>query len=162
MNRVGVVGAALLGFILMSGAAHAEIFKWVDANGKVHFSDRKISSQAQTVNVKTGAKMLGQNDVDSNIDNQSVEQRLLQQQKYVNFLTSERLERQEKRQEAQQEKDKKRKLCNAMQDKLKGYTHDNYRWYELDEESGERNFISDDQIEARKQELQAEIKSNCS
>jgi len=162
MNRVGVVGAALLGFILMSSAAHAEIFKWVDANGKIHFSDRKISSQAQTVNVKTGAKTLGQNDVDSNIDNQSVEQRLLQQQKYVNFLTSERLERQEKRQEAQQEKDKKRKLCNAMQDKLKGYTHDNYRWYELDEESGERNFISDDQIEARKQELQAEIKSNCS
>jgi len=164
MKRIGVVGIALLGFILLSGAAHAEIFKWVDANGKVHFSDRKISSQAQKVNVKTGAKTLGQNNAGSNIgqDNQSAEQRLLQQQKYVNFLTSERLERQEKRQEAQQEKDKKRKLCAAMQDQLKGYTHGNYRWYELNEDSGERQFLADDQIEAKKQELQAEIKSNCS
>ena len=164
MKRIGVVGIALLGFILLSGAAHAEIFKWVDANGKVHFSDRKISSQAQKVNVKTSAKTLGQNNAGSNIgqDNQSAEQRLLQQQKYVNFLTSERLERQEKRQEAQQEKDKKRKLCAAMQDKLKGYTHGNYRWYELNEDSSERQFLADDQIEAKKQELQAEIKSNCS
>ena len=81
MNRVRVVGIALIGFILLSGAAHAEIFKWVDANGKVHFSDRKISSQAQKVNVKTGAKTLGQNNVDSNNgqDNQTAEQRLLQQ-----------------------------------------------------------------------------------
>ena len=169
MNRVGVVGAALLGFILMSGAAHAEIFKWVDADGKVHFSDRKISSQAQKVNVKTGAKTLSQNNVVSNNiasngaqDNQSAEQRLLQQKKYVNFLTSERIERKEKRQQAQQEKDKKIKLCNAMQDQLNGYTHGNYRWYELDEKTGERTFLADDKIEAKKQELQSDIKSNCS
>lgn len=168
MSRVGVVGIAVLGFILMSGAAHAEIFKWVDENGKVHFSDRKISAQAQKVNVKTGAKTLNQNDADNNLvsnvgqDDQSAEQRLLQQKKYVNFLTSERLERQEKRKEAQQEKDKKHKLCVAMQDKLKGYTDGNYRWYELDEKSGERVYASDDQIEARKQELQSDIKSNCS
>lgn len=162
------VGAALLGFILMSGVAHAEIFKWVDADGKVHFSDRKISSQAQKVNVKTGAKTLNKDNANKNIvgnlgqDNQSAEQRLLEQKKYVNFLTSERLERQEKRQEAQQEKDKKRKLCAAMQDKLKSYVHGHYRWYELDEKSGERVYVSDDQIEVRKQELQSDIKSNCS
>ena len=139
MNRVGVVGIALLGFILFSGAAQAEIFKWVDANGKVHYSDRKISTQAQKVNVKTGTSTIGQ-------DTQSVEQRLVQQKKYVNFLQSERLERQEKRQQAQQEKDKKRKLCAAMQDKLKGYTHGNYRWYELDEDSGDRQYLADDQM----------------
>ncbi|MFK7816056.1 MAG: DUF4124 domain-containing protein [Gammaproteobacteria bacterium] len=168
MKRVGVVGAALLGCILMSGAAHAEIFKWVDADGKVHFSDRKISSQAQKVNVKTGAKTLNKNDVDKNIvsnvsqDDQNAEQRLLQQKKYVNFLTSERLERQEKRKEAQQEKDKKRKLCAAMQDQLNGYTQGNYRWYELNEETGERDFLADEKIEARKHELQSDIKSNCS
>ena len=124
MSRVGVVGIALLGFIILSGAAHAEIFKWVDANGKVHYSDRKVGTQAQQVNVKKGASTLNQAN-----HNQSVEQRLVQQQRYVNFLQSERSERQEKRQEAQQEKDKKRKLCAAMQDKLDGYTQGNYRWY---------------------------------
>jgi len=155
MKRVGITGLILLGLIVLSSSAQAEIFKWVDANGKVHYSDRKISTKAQTVNVKTGTKSLGQSE-------HVVEDRLMQKQKYVNYLQSERIERQEKRQEAQQEKDKKKKLCANMQDQLKGYTQGNYRWYELNEETGERQFLADDQIEAKKQELQAEIKSNCS
>jgi hypothetical protein len=155
MNRIGMTGLVLLGLIALSSAVQAEIFKWVDANGKVHYSDRKISTQAQTVNVKTGAATLGQH-------GQLVEDRLMQQQKYVNFLQFERVERQEKRQEVQQEKDKKRKLCASMQDKLNGYTQGNYRWYELDEQTGERKFLADDKIEAKKQKLQSDIKSNCS
>ncbi len=86
----------------------------------------------------------------------------MQQQKYVNFLESERVERQEKRIEAKQEEDKKRKLCTAMQDKLKSYSQGNYRWYELDEKSGERIYQTDDQISAKKQALETEIESNCS
>jgi hypothetical protein len=77
-------------------------------------------------------------------------------------LQSERIERQEKRQAVQQQEDKKKKLCAAMKDQLKGYTEGGYRWYELDETSGERKFLSDDQLDAKKKELQIEIKSNCS
>ena len=154
INRVGIITMALLA-ILFSSAANAEIFKWVDANGKVHYSDQKFNPAAQTVNVKTGSKTLAHAE-------QSVEERLMQQQKYVNFLQSERVERQEKRQEAKQEEDKKRKLCVAMQDQLNGYTQGNYRWYELDEKTGERKFLADDKIEAKKQQLQSDLKSNCS
>ena len=154
MKRVGIIIVTLLGFFVLSGVAHAEIFKWVDANGKVHYSDRKSSTQAQTLNVKTGASTLDQTSDD-------VEQRLLYQQKYVNYLQSERLERQEKRQQAQQAADKKKKLCAALQDQLKSYNQGKYRWYELDEASGERKYLSDEQIKAKKQELQTEIKSNC-
>lgn len=178
MNKVAVIALVLLGLVSLSGAAQAEIFKWVDADGKVHFSDRKISSEAQKINVKTGTESSSKNQAsknqDSTADNnavnnattteddQSVEQRLLQQKKYVNFLASERIERKEKRQQAKQEKDKKIKLCNAMQDQLNGYTQGNYRWYELNEETGERTFLEDDKIEAKKQQLQSDIKSNCS
>lgn len=154
MKRVGIITVTLLGLFVLSGVAHAEIFKWVDANGKVHYSDRQSSTQAQTLNVKTGASTLDQTSDD-------VEQRLLYQQKYVNYLQSERLERQEKRQQAQQAADKKKKLCAALQDQLKSYNQGKYRWYELDEASGERKYLSDEQIEAKKQELQTEIKSNC-
>ena len=155
MKRVGVGVFLLLGMIILSGTAHAEIFKWVDANGKVHYSDRKMTTQAQTLNVKTGATTIGQNTDD-------VEQRLVQQKKYVNFLQSERIERQEKRQEVKAAEDKKKKLCATLNDQLKSYTQGRYRWYELDEVTGERVFITDDQIEAKKAELQTEIKSNCS
>jgi len=155
MSRVGIITLVLF-TVIFSGAANAEIFKWVDANGKVHFSDRKISTKAQVVNIKTGTETVSQKE-------QSVEERLMQQQKYVNFLQSERVERKEKREEAKQEEDKKRKLCAAIQDQLKGYDQGNYRWYELDEQSGERSFLSDDQIEAKKQQLTTELKkANCS
>ncbi len=153
MKRVGIITVALLA-IIFSGAASAEIFKWVDANGKVHYSDRKVSSQAQVLNIKTGVETLENTD-------QSVEERLLQKQRYVNFLESERVERQEKRIEAQQQEDKQRKLCAAMQDNLKSYNQGNYRWYELDEKSGERSYLSDDQISSKKQALEDEINSNC-
>ena len=47
--------AALLvvfGHALLSMPAAAEIYKWVDANGKVHFSDKKPNNdRSQTVNV---------------------------------------------------------------------------------------------------------------
>lgn len=155
MNRVGIITIALLA-IIFSSAANAEIFKWVDANGKVHYSDRKTSAQAQTLNVNTGTETLGH-------AGQDVEERLMQQQKYVNFLQSERVERKEKREEAQQEEDKKRKLCAAMRDQLNGYDQSKYRWYELDEKSGERKFLSEEKIEAKKKQLNSEIKkSNCS
>ena len=154
MKRVGIITVTMLGLFVLSGVAHAEIFKWVDANGKVHYSDRKSSTQAQTLNVKTGASTLDQT-------SDEVEQRLQYQQKYVNYLQSERLERQEKRQQAQQAADKKKKLCAALQDQLKSYNQGKYRWYELDEASGDRKYLSDEQIEAKKQELQTEIKSNC-
>ena len=155
MKSVVVFAFILLGMIILSGIAHAEVFKWVDANGKVHYSDRKMTTQAQKLNVKTGAKSVGQNTKD-------VEQRLMQQKKYVNYLQAERLERQEKRQEAKAAEDKKKKVCAALRDQLKSYTQGNYRWYELDEASGERNYISDDGLEAKKVELRTEIKSNCS
>jgi len=152
------VGISLLVFfvIVFSNAASAEIFKWVDANGKVHFSDRKISPAAQVVNVKTGTETISHKE-------QSVEERLMKQQKYVNFLQSERVERKEKREEAQQEEDKKRKLCAAIKDQLAGYTQTKYRWYELDEKSGERKYLSKEQISAKKKQLESEIrKANCS
>ena len=155
MNRVAMFVVMLLGLILLSGAAQAEIFKWVDASGKVHYSDRKMNTQAQKLNIKTGSTTIGQSSID-------VEQRLIHQKKYINYLQSERLERQEKRQEEKTTQDKKKKLCATLQDQLKSYNQGNYRWYELDEVTGERNYISDAQLEAKKAELQTEIRSNCS
>ena len=154
MSRVGAFSAVLLTFLFIGNVAHAEIFKWVDENGKVHYSDRKVNTQAQKLDVKTGTASIGQ-------DSNTIEQRLMHQQKYVNYLQAERLERQEKRQEAQQAADKKKKICSKLQDQLKNYNQGNYRWYELDETSGERNYLSDGRIESEKEELQSEIAANC-
>lgn len=157
MSRVGrlICKVVLISFVALNGAAYAEVFKWVDANGKVHYSDRKIDASAVELNVSTGAASLGQS-------SQNVEQRLMQQKKYLNYLQSERLERKEKRAEIEQQKAKQKKYCASLQDQLRSYIEENVRWYELNEESGERSFISDDVLEKRKQELRAEINTSCS
>lgn len=157
MSKVGrlICRIVLISFVVLNGAAFAEVFKWVDEYGKVHYSDRKIDASAVELNVSTGAASLGQS-------SQDVEQRLMQQKKYLNYLQSERLERKEKRVELEQQKAKQKKYCASLQDRLKSYIEENVRWYELNKESGERTFISDAELEKRKQELQAEINSSCS
>ena len=57
MIRVGSLICAItcFGFSLLSGNVFAEVYKWVDANGKVHYSDRKVDSAAVKLNVSTGA-----------------------------------------------------------------------------------------------------------
>lgn len=51
-------------FMVVASAGYAEIYKWVDENGKVHFSDRKDHSVKQeVVNVKPGASKWSRFDI---------------------------------------------------------------------------------------------------
>lgn len=38
--------------LLLAGAAHADIYKWTDASGQVHFGDNPNSKSAKVVNVQ--------------------------------------------------------------------------------------------------------------
>ena len=156
MTRVGnlICAMTFISFALLSGNALAEVYKWVDANGKVYYSDRKIDAAAVKLDVSTGAATLGQSDQDT-------QQRLMQQKKYLNYLSTERQERADKRAEVKQQKAKQQKYCASINDQLRSYVEDNARWYDLDEESGERRYISDAELGGKIEELQAEIKSNC-
>jgi uncharacterized protein (DUF1015 family) len=86
----------------------------------------------------------------------------MEQKKYLSYLASERLERKEKRVELEQQQAKKKKYCASLQNQLKDYIEENVRWYVLNERSGERQFVSDFDIDLHKQELRKEIKSSCS
>jgi len=37
---------------LISLTAHAEIYKWTDENGKIHFSDKPVGEKAKTLDIK--------------------------------------------------------------------------------------------------------------
>ena len=45
-----------LWLIILTGSAHAAVYKWIDANGKVHFGDRKpasIKTEKVTLEINT-------------------------------------------------------------------------------------------------------------
>ncbi len=152
-NKLSLV--VFLGLSMVLGTVQAEVYKWVDERGKVHYSDRKMYSNASTMNISTGESTIGQSSAE-------IEERLHKQQKYLNYLTSERIDRKEKREKQKAEQAKQKKVCGKLQDQLKVYEEENVRWYELNEESGARDYISDDSLEARKQELRDQIKTSCS
>ena len=145
----------LISLAIVCGSAHAEVFKWVDANGKVHYSDRKTDPSAKEIDVSTGKLTIG-------TSNSDVDQRLANQNKYLNYLQSERLERKEKRNQRKAQQEKKNQYCATLKDQLRSFTEERAHWYELDEATGDRRYISDAELEQQKQELQTEIKTNCS
>ena len=157
MNQIFklIAGAILISFAISIGIANAEIFKWVDSNGKVHYSDRKIDPSAKEIDVSTGKQSI-------ETSNSDVGQRLANQNKYLNYLQSERLERKEKRDQQKAQRAKKNQYCATLKDQLRSFTEERARWYELDEATGDRRFISDAELDQRKNELQTEIKTNCS
>ncbi len=55
--KIAKVKRGLLGLcmILCAASSHAEIYKWVDANGQTHFSERKDDAgKAKAVDLKAG------------------------------------------------------------------------------------------------------------
>ena len=150
-----IIGAILISFAISMGTANAEIFKWVDADGKVHYSDRKVNSNAEKLDVSTGQTTIGSSNSDIN-------QRLANQNKYLNYLQSERLERKEQRDAIKEKKAQQKKYCASLKDQLRSFTEERTRWYELDDITGERRYISAAELDQRKQELSAKINANCS
>lgn len=52
LHRGALLGLALL---LCAGSASAQLFKWVDANGKIHFSDTPPPASAKPAPLKSGS-----------------------------------------------------------------------------------------------------------
>lgn len=51
--------------MIPASSGYAEIYKWVDEDGKIHFSDRKDHSvEQEVVNVKPGASTWSRFDID--------------------------------------------------------------------------------------------------
>ena len=136
--------------------AYGEVYKWVDENGKVHYSDRKIDSSAKKLSISKGASTLGEGkNADSNA-------RQEQRDRLLNSYEADRIERKEKRELEKQQKEQRNKYCTALKDQLRSFEEDHAIWYDLDEKSGERKYITDDDLQSRIGELRKEINSNCS
>ena len=53
MNYKGFMTAAILSATAIGVASGAEIYKWTDENGSVHYTDKPISEQAEHVAIQS-------------------------------------------------------------------------------------------------------------
>ena len=156
MCNVKALSRVLFLAFLMAGLCQGEIYKWVDENGKVHFSQTPPNDEAEKIDVGNSSEALPatNNNVDqipSSVDNQK---------RYSDYLEQERLERKEKREAKKQKKAELRSKCHNARAELSDMNQGGILYYELDE-NGERKFVEDKRVEAKKDQLRNYLKRNC-
>ncbi|WP_339412795.1 DUF4124 domain-containing protein [Pseudomonas sp. EA_35y_Pfl2_R5] len=137
----------LLCLLLLPGLAAAEIYRWTDANGQVHFGQRPAAAGAQQIEVKP----------------QVVERDQLtreREERTNRFYEARREEQAQASAVAADNQAKRAEECRELRKKLASIPEG--RSYYRTEANGERSYYSDDQLDTARQQLQSRMSERCS
>ena len=140
--------------ILAQASLAAEVYRIVDEHGRVTYSQIPPHKDAEKIKIKGGKSSVESTNTQSNANLQE------RQKKYSDYLESERLERKEKRDKAKQEKAELAANCHSVRAELNDMNQGGIIYYDLDE-NGERVFIDESRIDAKKQKLREYLDRNC-
>ena len=118
--------------------AYAEVYRWVDEHGNVHFGDRPPGEQAEAVELDERAL---------NVQEVSGE-RLEQQKKILDAYAEERRVRKEQAEQAAAQAAERRQACHEVRDQLRQMRDGGFVWYELDTD-GERVYLDETTVRNR-------------
>ena len=139
--------ALLAGGLAVSG----EIYKWTDEDGNVHYEDRPTGAgQIERVNIRS--RNTDQAAVQARVD-AGREARALDNQ--VDSEATPEMTAEEIRQEKEQRAEK----CQQYRDRLEAFLR-SQRLYREDD-SGERQYLSDDEVLAARTRVEGQIKEYC-
>ena len=141
-----------LALLAATAAVHAEVYKWTDANGQVHYSDQPQGSDNApivTPGVTPGSAPA------SPAGGTAAEQ----QRKLLNALTTERLEREEQQRVAKAERERRERNCQLARDQLRAYLEAG-GLYDLDEQ-GERRLLTDTERSAAEDAVRTDVEKWC-
>lgn len=141
----------MLASLVMCFSVNAEIYKWVDENGIVHYGDKQ-TPQDDAVELNVQTESTGGNTIDD-AGREEKRQRLLE------AMEEDRLEKKEQREKDKAELERKRKRCLWLKDKLKR-TQSAGGIYRLDKQ-GKRVFMSSEQRKKSEQKLRNKIQKAC-
>ncbi len=141
----------LILIIAAANPADAEVYRWVDKQGKVHFGDRPTSARAQLFKLK-------KNPQHANSTAPNAAQHQITQQRMLDMY---RQERERKKAAKKKHKEDAKKMAQRCAD-----ARDNLRQYERSRlyrnlPNGERQYLSDKERERSISNLKNKIKHNC-
>jgi len=131
--------------------SQAEIYRWTDENGKVHFSDKPVGDKAKKLDIKEQPE--------APVDEQTREQRKRKVDQYLRA-------RQEERAELDKQDEEKKRLKKVRKEKCSEFTH---RYREIIEagavyfrnKDGTRDYLGDERRAKEEARLKAEVKKWC-
>ncbi|HEY9052387.1 MAG TPA: DUF4124 domain-containing protein [Gammaproteobacteria bacterium] len=140
----------LIFFMLLCTNAMAEIYKWTDEQGNVHYSDKPVKEDAQQMEIKT--EWATQPRV-SEQERQERRQRLLQ------AYDEDRAKQKEIDDKEQKQKDKLKRDCVIARDRLARYEKSR-GLYDFDKD-GNRIILEDKERQRITDSLRQQINQNC-
>ena len=135
----------LLCILLLPCIASAEIYRWTDANGQVHFGE---APRAGAVQVEVKAPALQQ-------DAAAAER----QQRSERFFQARREEQQQNSEKAQQQQAKTAQECQQLREQYAELAHGG-TFYKVDAQ-GERQYYDEAQLDSARSRLKASLAQRC-
>jgi hypothetical protein len=140
--------------LLFASGIHAEVYKWVDEKGNVHYGDKpEPGSQTMDIQQQEPAEvpvMFEENQLS----------REEKRQRVSDALEEDRLAKNKERQEKKKERAQKKRECNRLKDRQR-HVERATGLYKLDKE-GNRVFMSNEQRKKSEQQLRKRIQKACS
>jgi hypothetical protein len=136
-------------FLFCVSYANAEVYKWIDENGKVVYGDKPTSSDADKIKIKTFP-----------VQDPVVQQRNEKQNKLLDVIEEEREQRDVSRKEEKQKKDKQKKMCEEARKELKRTKEASYLYEKTDDPKNPRIW-TDEERKAEEMRIGKYIKKNC-
>ena len=132
--------------LVLPGLATAEIYRWTDANGQVHFGQRPAASGAERVEVRPQVVER---------DQQTRER----EERTSRFYDARREEQAQASAQAAERQSKRAAECQDLRRRLANIP-EGYSYYRTDE-TGERSYYSDQQVDTARQQLQRQVTERC-
>ncbi len=141
-----VAVAILLLFCVCS--ANAEMYKWVDENGKVVYGDRPASIDADKIKKQ------------SHTSDPLVEKRLEKQQKLLNVYEDEHAEKDVLKKSKKEKEDKQREICEQKKERYQIYKDSRYLYKKTDDPANPKVY-ADEERKAEELKYKNYIEKNC-
>lgn len=138
---------ALLCLLLVPGLAAAEIYRWTDANGQVHFGQRPAAAGAEVIEIKP----------------QVVERDALTREREARasrFYEARREEQAQASVAAAQNRAERANECSKLRRMLADIP-EGLRYYQ-ETADGQRNYLSDEQLDTTRRQLRDRMSERCS
>ena len=133
--------------LLLPGVAAAEIYRWVDANGQVHFDQRPAAADAEPIEVKPQVIERDQ----ATRERQARSERFYDARRQEQALaTAQSAELRAKRNEE----------CNELRRRL-AQVPEGFRYYRS-EANDQRTYYSDEEMDAARRQLRDRVSERCS
>lgn len=139
----------LLCGILFNGFSYAAMYKWIDENGRTHYSQSPPNSGVEVETIEPRAK----------VDTDSANKEITEQSKKAKELRDKRLSKEEQKRKVEQDADIKEKNCNQVK---KSYTSYQKPRITLENNDGSSRILSEEERQKGLNKAQEQIDDFCS